>query len=86
MFTATCRASAIDVVFGVQSSGDVGLLAFRRGTALEFLKNFRTLFSNFGAAIGRHGVTILFQPIREELRSGGKSICDLFILVCFEGV
>ena len=42
LITATCRASAVDVVFGAQSSGNVGMLGFQQGNALELLKNFGT--------------------------------------------
>ena len=72
MITAASTASAVDVVFGAQSSGDVGMLGFQRGSTLKFLKNFRTFYCEI--SVQRHGVIISVQPIRKELRSGGKSI------------
>ena len=90
---AASTASAVDVVFGAQSSGDVGMLGFQRGSTLKFLKNFRTFYCEI--SVQRHGVIISVQPIRIQLRRGGKSIFSpcfsqtfLFVLkarviVCF---
>ena len=87
MITAASTASAVDVVFGAQSSGDVGMLGFQRGSTLKFLKNFRTFYCEI--SVQRHGVIISVQPIRMQLRRGGKSIFSpcfsgLFTSLCFE--
>ena len=48
---AANQNSAIDVLFGAQSNGNVGMLGFQRGNALEFQKKLLNFFvSNFGAA------------------------------------
>ena len=71
MITAASTASAVDVVFGAQSSGDVGMLGFQRGSTLKFLKNFRTFYCEI--SVQRHGVMISIQPIRKGLAFGAYS-------------
>ena len=80
MITATCRSSAIYVLFGVQSNGDIRILSFQRGTTLKFLKYFRTFFISILGQ--RHGVIIPVKPIRMQSRSGGKSIFCASNMVC----
>ena len=43
LITATCKALAVNVLFCAQSSGNVRMLGFQQGNALEFLKYFGTL-------------------------------------------
>ena len=63
---AANQNSAIDVLFGAESIGNIWILSFHRGTTLEFLKYFRTFyFLNFGQP---NGVIIFFQPIRNRSR------------------
>ena len=72
LVTASDKNSSIGVFFHIDYDFIVRILTFRHGTAIKFLKNLRTfLFLIFGQ---RHGVIISVQPIRIQLRSGGKSI------------
>ena len=40
LIAATYKSSAIDVVFGAQSIGNIRILTFQRGSTLKFLKYF----------------------------------------------
>ena len=72
LITATYRSLAIDVLFGLQSNGNIRILSFQRGTTLKFHKNFRTfLFKFLGQS---HGVIISVQPIKKHSRNGGRSL------------
>ena len=75
---AANQNAAIDVLFGAQPIGNIGILSFHRGSTLKFLKNFWTFFLlNFGQC---HGVIISLQPIRnilEKLRETCKFVCLL---------
>ena len=85
MITATCKALAVNVLFCAQSSGNVRMLGFQQGNALEFLKYFGTLslfhfkampwsdnFSSTNQKVGRGVAGDLYFP-------------QTFV-VCFEGV
>ena len=80
---ASDKNPSIGVFLHVDYDFIVRILTFRHGTAIEFLKNLRTfLFLIFGQ---RHGVIILFEPIRNGLSNGGKYLEIYFLFVCFEG-
>ena len=70
LIAATYKSSAIDVVFGAQSIGNIRILTFQQGSTLKFLKYFWTLsFLNFGQC---NGVMIFCQPIRKRSQGTAK--------------
>ena len=72
LVTAADKIPAIGVLFAVDYDVIVRKPCFQRGSTLKFLKNFRTFFCEI--SVQRHGVIISVQPIRIQLRRGGKSI------------
>ena len=71
LVTATHGNAVMGVIFDVDYDFIVRNRCFRHGNALRFLKKFCTFFLlNFGQS---HGVMISVQPIKKQLRSGGKS-------------
>ena len=83
MVTATHGNAVIGVLFDVDYDFIVRNGCFQRGTTLKFLKYFRTFFVSILGQ--RHGVIILFEPIRNGLSNGGKYLEIYFLFVCFEG-
>ena len=81
MITATCRALAVDVVFGAQSSGNVRMLGFQQGNALELLKNFGThSLSDFEAMPWSDNFSSTNQKTGRENRQ--KEVPCLLFVVC----
>ena len=81
LIMATCRSSAIDVLFGVQSNGDIRLLGFQRGTTLKFQKNFRTFFVLILEQ--RHGVLIFCSTNQKMFVEWREILGKLFFYCLF---